>query len=459
MSKQDQSRRDFLRAMGAAGATLALVNNAKADAPPAQGKNVALLKTQPMEKVRVAFIGTGARGSGHVSSLLKIEGVEVTAICDTHEPSRKGSVARVVKEGRKEPASYGEKGDLHYQEMLKRDDIDMVVIATPWEWHAKMCVDAMNAGKHAFTEVPAAVTTEECWQLVDTSEKTQKHCMMLENCCYGREELFLLNIISQGMLGELLHGEGAYLHDLRGQMNEVNHGTGSWRTYHYAKRNGNLYPTHGLGPIAQYMNINRGDKFDTLASFSSPALGRAEYAKKHFPPDHKWNKIEKWNGGDLNTSIIQTALGRTLMVQFDETSPRPYSRINLIRGTKGIFSGYPPRLCIEGVTPGGDAWLQDNEKDHKLEEFMKQHEHPLWAKMGEMAKKNGGHGGMDFIMLWRVITCLRNGEPLDQSVYDSAAWTAVGTQSEVSVAKKAMVEMPDFTRGAWKTTPPLGIIS
>ena len=461
MSTQDQSRRNFLKVMSAAGATLAMAGGAKA-APEAeaQGKNVALLKTPPMEKIRVGFIGVGARGSGHVSSMMKLDGVEVIAICDTHEPSRKASVNNVVKNGRKEPAAFGDKGELHYQEMLKRDDLDIVIIATPWEWHTRMCVDAMNAGKHAFTEVPAAVTEEECWQLVNTAEKTQKHCMMLENCCYGREELFCLNLIAQGMLGELLHGEGGYLHDLRGQMHEVAHGTGSWRTYHYIKRNGNLYPTHGLGPLAQYMNINRGDKFDYMSSVSSPAFGRADYAKKNFPPDHNWNKVEKWNGGDQNTSIIKTALGRSIIVQFNETSPRPYSRINLIRGTKGIFMGYPSRLMIEGVTPGGETWIDDNGKDSKLEEFMKTNEHPLWKKMGELAKKNGGHGGMDFIMLWRVATCLRNGEPLDQTVYDAAAWSSVGPLSEKSVAAKSCnVDFPDFTRGAWKTTPPLGIIS
>ncbi len=459
MNQQDQSRRNFLKVMTAAGATLALANTAKAQ-PAAEGKNVALLKTPPMEKIRVGFIGVGARGSGHVGSMLKLEGVEVTAICDTHEPSRKASVARCVKEGRKEPAGYGEKGELHYQEMLKRDDIDMVIIATPWEWHTRMCVDAMNAGKHAFTEVPAAITEDECWQLVNTAEKTQKHCMMLENCCYGREELFCLNLIAQGMLGELLHGEGGYLHDLRGQMREVEHGTGSWRTYHYIKRNGNMYPTHGLGPIAQYMNVNRGDKFDYMSSVSSPAVARAEYAKKNFPPDHKWNQVKEWKGGDQNTSIIKTALGRSIIVQFNESDPRPYSRINLIRGSKGIFMGYPSRLMIEGVTPKGDSWLQDNEKEAKLEEFMKKYEHPLWAKMGEMAKKNGGHGGMDFIMLWRIVTCLRAGEPLDQSVYDAAAWSAVGPLSEKSVAAKSCnVDFADYTRGAWRTTPPLGIIS
>ena len=174
---------------------------------------------------------------------------------------------------------------------------------------------------------------------------------MMENCCYGREELFCLNLCRLGLLGELLHGEAAYIHDLRGQMHEVEHGTGSWRTCHYAKRNGNLYPTHGLGPVAQYMGINRGDRFDYLSSVSSPALGRAAFAKANFPPDHQWNQIKEWKCGDMDTTIIKTALGRTLMVQWDETSPRPYSRHNLIMGTNGTFAGYPKRLAVEGLTP------------------------------------------------------------------------------------------------------------
>lgn len=455
MNHPEQSRRDFLKVMTAAGATLALAQRASA-APAAAGRSVFGLKVAPLQTVRAGFIGVGARGSGHVGSMLKIEGVEVTAICDIHEPSRKASVARCVKEGRKEPASYGEKGDLHYQEMLKRDDIDIVIIATPWEWHAKMCVDAMNAGKHAFTEVPGAITLDECWQLVDTAEKTQKNCMMMENCNYGREELFCLNIVRQGLLGELLHGEAAYIHELRGQMNEVEHGTGSWRTLHYARRNGNLYPTHGLGPVAQYMNINRGDRFDYMSAVASPAMGRALYAKAKYPPDHKWNQIKQWNCGDMVTSIIKTALGRSIMVQWDETSPRPYSRHNLIQGTKGTYADYPSRLACEGLTGGTHGWTEKE----KLSEIMKKYEHPLWTKMGEIAKKNGGHGGMDFIMLWRIVYCLRNGEPLDQDVYDAAAWSAIGPLSEQSIANRSQsLDVPDYTRGAWKTNAPLGIVS
>jgi predicted dehydrogenase len=233
--------------------------------------------------------------------------------------------------------------------MLARSDIDAVVIATPWVEHAPMAIAAMKAGKHAFVEVPLALTLKELWEIVETSERTGKHCMMMENVNYGREELMFLNMCRQGVIGELLHGEAAYIHELRKQMKEVKRGTGSWRTEYYAQPNGgNLYPTHGLGPVAQYMNLARtDDMFERLVSFSSPGRGRALYAKQNFPADHKWNQM-KFAGGDISTQIIKTKLGRTIMVQWDETSPRPYSRHNLIQGTKGTLAGYPARAAIEG---------------------------------------------------------------------------------------------------------------
>jgi predicted dehydrogenase len=454
MSNIEQSRRKFLKVLAGAGATLALAGNARGVESTTITRGSAL-KFKPLETVRTAFIGVGDRGSSHLGRMMTLEGVEIAAIADNYEPSLSSAVERVKKAGRKEPAAYGN-GDEDYKRMLERDDIDIIIIATPWEWHARMCVDAMKAGKHAFTEVPAGITVDECWELVDTAEKTQKHCMMMENCCYGREELFCLNLCRLGLLGELLHGEAAYLHDLREQMNEVRHGTGSWRTWHYAKRNGNLYPTHGLGPVAQYMGINRGDRFDYLSSVSSPALGRAEFAKANFPAEHQWNKVSQWKCGDICTTIIKTALGRSILVQWNETSPRPYSRLNLIQGTRGIFAGYPSRLAIEGVTPSTHEWVEGE----SLKQYFTKYEHPLWKKMGELAEKSGGHGGMDWLMTWRMVYCLRNGDPLDQDVYDAAAWSAVGPLSEKSIANRSQsIDVPDFTRGRWKSTKPLGIVA
>jgi len=419
-----------------------------------RSSGVSGLVLPPMKTVRAAMIGFASRGWGHLEHLLMLEGTEVTALCEMKADALEKGAKLVVDKGRPRPALYGpDRND--YQRMLERDDIDVVFITTDWNTHAPMAVQAMQAGKHAFMEVPAAVTTDQCWALVETAEKTRLNCMMLENVCYGREELMVLNMVRQGVLGTLLHGEAAYIHDLRTQMHDVVETIGTWRTLHYVERNGNLYPTHGLGPIAQYMNINRGDRFERLTSMSSPAAGRKRYAVDHFPADHKWNKVAEWKCGDMNSSLISTALGRTILVQWDETSPRPYTLHNLIQGTKGCWAGYPPRLVVEGRTPSTHEWVQGDGLKPWYDEF----DHPLWKRMGEEAVKAGGHGGMDFLMMWRLIYCLRNGVPLDQDVYDAAAWSVIGPLSEESVRKgNAPVEIPDFTRGRWKDTPPLGIV-
>ena len=308
-----------------------------------------------------------------------------------------------------------------------------------------MSIDAMKRGKHAFVEVPMAVTLDEMWEMVEVSEETRMHCMMMENVCYGREELLCLSMAQQGVFGELLHGEAAYIHDLRGQMNSVERGTGSWRTPHYQKRNGNLYPTHGLGPVAQYMDINRGDRMDYMSSVSCNSRVRAIYAEKNFPEDHKWNT--GFACGDINTSIVKTVNGKTIMVQWDEQLPRPYTRHNFIQGTKGAWGGFPNRCVIEGMSESTHGW----DEGAKLDKFFEKYDHPIWKKIGEEAKKAGGHGGMDFVMLWRMVYCLRNGLPVDQDVYDGAAWSVIGPLSERSVANRGeSVDIPDFTRGAWK---------
>ena len=334
---------------------------------------------------------------------------------------------------------------------------DAVIVCPSWEWHCRVTCDVMKMGAHAFVEVPMAVSIKELWEIVDTSEETRKHCMMMENVNYGREELMYLNMVRQGVIGDLLYGEAAYIHELRGQMKQVERGTGSWRTYHYAKRNGNVYPTHGLGPIAQYMNLARKDDcFGRLVSFSSPALGRAAYAKKNFPADHKWNKLD-FACGDMNTSIIKTTMGRTVLVEWDETSPRPYSRLNLIQGTLGTLAGFPTRVAGEKLGNGNyHEWIEGREK---LAAIYEKYDHPLWKRIGPLALKMGGHGGMDFVMLFRIIECLRNGEPMDQNVYEGAFWSSVSELSEYSVAQGGMPQVfPDFTRGDWKTTAPLGIV-
>jgi len=451
-------RRSFLKILGGLTAALttlpaSLAGSGSAPARRGRAKYMGDFTAPKLDKIRIALIGVGARGTGHARQLASIEGTEIVAISDLYEDWAKRSEKNMTALGQKPKIYFGEEN--LWRTMLTEVKPDMVVISTPWEKHGPMGVAAMKAGAHVFIETPIAVTLKEMWDLVNTSEETGRHCMHMENVCYGREELLYLNMVRQGVIGELLHGEAAYIHDLRSQMKEVERGTGSWRTYHYAKRNGNLYPCHGLGPVAQYMSLARTeDTFGRISSFSSPARVRNTYAKENFPADHKWNQMQ-FVAGDINTSIIKTALGRTIMVQWDEQLPRPYSRLNFIQGTKGALAGYPGRLAVEKMNNVGN-WAQ-GETYQKLTE---QYEHPLWKRAGEMAKKMGGHGGMDFLMLYRIVECLRGGLPLDQNVYEGCFWSAVAPLSEKSVKENgAPQEFPDFTRGNWRTTRPLGVIA
>jgi predicted dehydrogenase len=379
---------------------------------------------------------------------LKINGVQIVALCDIDEPRAKEVRQWVVDDGRPAPDIYT-RGETDYKRLCERDDIDLVFNSTPWRWHVPVCVEAMETGKHTAVEVPAATTVDGCWQLVKTAERQRLHCVMMENCNYGRSELMVLKMVRTGLFGELLHGEGAYIHDLRSiKFSDKNEGL--WRLAHSVDRNGNLYPTHGLGPIAQCMDINRGDRFDYLVSMSSPARGLKLYAAEHLPADDPRRKLE-FALGDMNTSLIKTGLGRTIMVQHDTTTPRPYSRINLIQGTRGCFTGYPDRIHIAGRTEG-HGW-------DDIEAYREEFEHPLWRKLEEQAA-GAGHGGMDYLEDYRLIECLRQGQPTDMDVYDAAAVSSVVELSEISVAKEGRpVEVPDFTRGGWRTNKPLEIVS
>jgi predicted dehydrogenase len=453
------ARRSFIKSLGGMAAGLAAVTKfaSAADSAPSRdpgAKYMGDFAAPKLDKVKVAIIGVGARGSGHASQLATLEGVDVVGICDLNDGRAKGAANGATAKGHKPKVYSGDENA--WRTMLTETRPDAVFVVTPWELHAPMCVAAMKAGAHAFSEVPMALTLKEMWEIVDTSEATGRHCMMMENVNYGREELVYLNMVRQGVIGEILHAEAAYIHELRGQM-ENGDSTGSWRTFHYAKRNGNLYPTHGLGPVAQYMSLARGeDQFGRLVSFSSPAKGRAlRAANSQSLTNPAWKTLE-FKGGDMNTSIIKTTLGRTVMVQWDETSPRPYTRHNLIQGTKGTLAGFPNRMAIEGVTKSYHDWAENGE----WEQIAAKYEHPLQKRMGELSKKMGGHGGMDFLMLFRIIECLRKGEALDQNVYEGCFWSAVGPLSEKSVAEDGMPQaFPDFTRGNWKTTKPLGIIA
>lgn len=445
-------------ALGAAG----IIKNKSFKERPLAATYMGDFKAPKLEIIRAAFIGVGARGGDHMSFFGKLPGTEIVAISDLYEDNvdKWGEVAKEIGQGqRHNKVKLYHGSEDKWKVMLDEVKPDVVFIATNWNNHAPMAIEAMNKGAHAFIEVPIAVTLEEMWQLVDTSEKTQKHCMMMENVNYSRDELMFLNMCRQGVVGELLHAEAAYIHELRWQMEEQERGTGSWRTLHYAKRNGNLYPTHGLGPVAQYMNIGRGeDTFKHLVSFSTPARGRRLYAKDNYSEDHKWNALD-YKGGDLNTSLVKTQLGRTIMIQWDETSPRPYSRHNLIQGTKGTLAGFPTRVAldggIEGITENHHRWAQGDQ----LEALYEKYDHPLYKRLNQKTK-DSGHGGMDGMMMYRIVECLQNGLALDQNVYEGCLWSAVAPLSEKSVTEDGYPQkFPDFTRGNWKTTKELQIIS
>ncbi|WP_338849352.1 Gfo/Idh/MocA family oxidoreductase [Massilia sp. W12] len=457
----DSRRRFFLKASGATLSAGASASAAAATVAESSSR-VFDLRTEALPLVRFGLIGVGQRGGFLCKSLTAIEGCRITAIADPDAAVLQRAAAYVEKAGQPKPVLYGG-GERDYLKLLERKDVDAVIIATPWEWHVRMSVDAMNAGKHAFVEVPAATDIEGCWELVQTAERTRRHCMMLENVCYGREELMLLNMVRAGLFGELLHGEAAYIHDLRWQIKELERSTGSWRTLWHTRKNGNLYPTHGLGPIAQYFGINRGDRFLYLNSQSSPARSFAAYSQREFPPEHPRNKLQYING-DLNTSLIKCASGRTIMLQHDTATPRPYTRHNFVLGTNGAFGGFPARIALEYLD-GKKRMSADgkheafHEWEHDMAPWQKRFDHPLWKKLEALALKNGGHGGMDFIMLWRIVYCLRHGLPLDQDVYDAAAWSAIFPLSCASVADRGNAkDVPDFTRGGWQSAKPWPVV-
>jgi predicted dehydrogenase len=406
----------------------------------------------PTDEVRIGFVGIGGMGSVHVRHLLNIDGVRLKALCDIRPAHAERARDWMIEAGRPEPRLYT-RGEWDFVRMCEEEELDLVFNATPWRWHVPICVAAMENEKHAATEVPAASRLDDCWKLVETAESQQKHCVMMENVNYGRWEMLVFHMVRRGVFGEVLHGEGGYLHDLRG-VKFSSEGEGLWRREHSKVRDGNLYPTHGLGPIANCMDINRGDRFDYLVSMSGPSRGLQEFAREHFPSDAPQRR-ETFALGDVNVSLIKTANGRTIYVSHDTNLPRPYSRIHLVQGTRGLFQGYPNRVYVEGRSP-----------EHRWEDagaYLEEFDHPLWRQTAkddrEYRGEGVGHGNMDYLENYRLIKCLREGLPTDMNVYDAAALSAVCELSERSVANGSRPEaFPDFTRGRWRTNPPLGIV-
>jgi len=400
------------------------------------------LRCPPLSKVRIGFIGMGGRGMSLLGILLDLDRVEIRAVCDIVPDRVQRAQQRVVTRGQAEPAGYA-KDEVDFEKLCGREDLDLIYIATPWDWHVPMALSALRQGKHAAVEVPAAMTLEECWQLVDAVELTRRHCFILENCCYGEIELLVLRMAHEGVFGDLIHAEAGYLHEAREYLLRDSDGA-NWRRRFVATLDGNLYPTHGLGPVALDLGIHAGDRFEYLVSMSSRELGLSR--RRDVLPADDPRRGERFACGDINTSLLRTARGRTLMLQYSMVVPRPYSRINLISGTRGTFADYPPRMHLEGQA---DDWVTD------LQPFHDRYGHPLWKQLHARARKSGGHGGMDYVMNWRLIQCLLEGWPLDLTVYDAAAWSSIVPLSIESVSRSsAPISIPDFTRGGWSDQPP-----
>jgi predicted dehydrogenase len=449
-------RRSFLKNMAGAAVSAAgfpLVTLGATNAyhlPENAAANMSGFAAPTFETVRLGIIGLGQRGPGAVERMSFIQGVAINALCDKYADRVEKAQGILSKAGL--PIAKAYSGENGWKQLCDSKDIDLVYICTPWALHTPMALYAMQQGKHVAVEVPAAKTTDECWALVETSEKTKKHCMMLENCCYDFFELLTLNMARQGLFGEMVHAEGAYIHDLMGYNFQKDTDGGyadMWRLKENRQRNGSLYPTHGLGPIAQCLNINRGDQMEHLTAMSTNDFTMGLHVNQLAEKDPFFKPYAggKYRG-NMNTMLIRTVKGKTIMVQHDVSSPRPYSRIHLISGTKGMAQKWP----APGKIAFGHSWLKPGE----LKTYEEKYAPEIVTKIGEMAKKVGGHGGMDFMMDWRLIDCLRNGLPLDQDVYDAALWSVVAPLSEQSVANKSRtVDVPDFTRGNWKTNKPV----
>ncbi|WP_296635726.1 Gfo/Idh/MocA family oxidoreductase [Polaribacter sp.] len=412
------------------------------------------------DKLKLAFIGLGLRGVNHLNNALRRKDIKITAICDIDEKRIDLSLSRIKEAGFRTPKVFG-KNDLDYRNLLDLKDVDAVIISTPWLWHTKMAVDSMKAGKYTGIEVSAANTLEECWDLVNTHEKTGSHLMILENVNYRRDVLAVLNMVKQNVFGELLHFRCGYKHDLRHvKLNDGKTAYGKgvefgekgisesvWRTQHSLLRNADVYPTHGLGPVATMADVNRGNRFVSMTSHATKSVGLNKYINEVGGSNHP-NANLKWKQGDIITSTIETANGETIIVTHDVNSPRPYSLGFEVQGSQGLanFDYFTKRIHIEGKT-----------KTHRweaMDEWLKKYDHPLWKKYGEYAS-GSGHGGMDFFVMNAFVESAKENLAPPMDAYDAAAWSAVTPLSELSIENNgAPQDFPDFTRGMWVKRKP-----
>ena len=416
-------------------------------ARPAGQQDMVAFRCDPIETVRVGFVGLGMRGPGAVERFTHIPGVEIKALCDLY-PERAEKAQKILT-SKKLPQAEIYSGEEGWKALCEREDLDLVYIATPWLLHTPIAVYAMEHGKHVAIEVPAATTLDECWQLVNTSEKTRRHCMMLENCVYDFFELTTLNMAQEGLFGEILHVEGSYIHNLEDFWAAYQ---GNWRLDFNEKYKGDIYATHGLGPACQLLNIHRGDKMNYLVAMQTKAVNGPAVVKKTTGKDSP-----DYQNGDHSLTLIKTENGKTIHLQHNVVTPRPYSRMYQLTGTEGFANKYPSSsYTFRPDNVSNDVPNHENLNAHGpvpenvKKALMEKYKHPIHKELEETAKKVGGHGGMDFIMDYRLVYCLRNGLPLDQDVYDAAEWSCMGELTRISIENNSMpVEVPDFTRGSW----------
>jgi predicted dehydrogenase len=435
-------RRDFVRNISLAGAGMSLVNP------------YSLFSQKAVSKIRLGIIGVGLRGQNHLHNALGREDVDVVAICDVDDRMLQSAKELITKSGKPMPKIFT--GDPHaYRKLLEEKDLHGILIATPWEWHAPMIIDGLAAGiKYIGTEVILGITLQDHWDVVKAAEQHQGHVMMLENVCYRRDVMAIFQMVRQGMFGELIHMQGGYQHDLRGvklndgksaygigvEFGEKGFSEAHWRTNHSVHRNGDLYPTHGVGPLAEMLNINYGNRFITLSSLASKTRGLHNYIVEHGGENHPNAKVQ-FKLGDIVTTQIKTANGETILLQHDTSLPRPYSLGFRVQGTKGLWMDVNHSLYIEGVSAKHDEW-----EDAKP--YLEKYDHPLWKKYGAEAE-GAGHGGMDFFVLQAFVESIKQQTPTPMDVYDAAAWSAITPLSEMSIQANQTVEFPDFTGGQW----------
>ena len=442
------NRRDFVKTMALAGTAAAMMPKSLFSSPVVN------------KQIKLGFVGTGMRGQWMLWLAAKYPEVQIPAICDIDDGMIESALKILKDAGKPYPRIY-KNGDEDFRNMVANEDLDGVYIATPWEWHHTMAIAAMKNGINVGTEVPAALTVRDCWDLVNTSEKTGMNCMIMENVCYRRDIMAVLNMVRHGLFGELLHCQGGYQHDLRHvkfndgknpygggvEFGEKGYSESKWRTQHSVDRNGDLYPTHGLGPVSTMLDINRGNRMVYLTSTATQSRGLHNYIVDNGGPDHPNANVE-FKLGDVVTTVIKCDNGQTIMLSHDTNSPRPYSLNYRVQGTKGIWMVDNNSIYIEGMSPEAHKWEPD-------ETYMEKYDHPLWKRFEDQAA-GSGHGGMDFFILRAFVESLKRNVTPPIDVYDAVSMSVICPLSEKSIRlNSTSVKIPDFTRGRWKNNQPI----